>query len=599
MVNVPEEIKDLLHLDSWKKNIRIHFPDGERADICNDQIVMDSVQFTESICSQNTLKFGLCESPIFQCEVIGVSNVTGANIEVYCEVYCDDTVDGAVWQNDLEHYVYQIPYGTFIVQSAKRQADMIHRKIVAYSYLYHALSYEVTEYNSLSAFYACTIVNSSANYSTNIEWMIYGSFPYLFNEKQYNYNTFTFPDRARDYGNTSVATLSNFFKKDNIYYDLVITSGRFHIASSSTNLYVYNFENEDTPENILQKLRTVSDNFAIAFPNVIVDNKPFVLYDYIISHYKSLLKSTFRALRWDYINSQLSGQMDFLVKKGKVVTCPGVVEAYLYGCFSIVVVKHAYDPDYPIFEGNINLLKPDAFAYSIPSSEFDWLSWSLKRKKDSHPYGSYTASGYSARKSFFEVDLFKLINALGELAGVFWDITRDGAKIINIKQNFGMTPSDTLFPSESLHPEGVNGGKLLPQDYQSCWYDDEYEKPYGAIQVLYENSNNVDCLFTLYLDGYDEDSPVDSYKIYSIKGNYIIDSYTWTQSQISAICNRLAPNISGVTYMPVEFVGRGLPYVEAGDTFEILTKSNDSITTIVLNRTIKGEQHLVDSYKSV
>ena len=51
--------------------------------------------------------------------------------------------------------------------------------------------------------------------------------------------------------------------------------------------------------------------------------------------------------------------------------------------------------------------------------------------------------------------------------------------------------------------------------------------------------------------------------------------------------------------MPVEFTGRGLPYVEAGDTFEILTKSNDSITTIVLNRTIKGEQCLIDSYKSV
>ena len=51
--------------------------------------------------------------------------------------------------------------------------------------------------------------------------------------------------------------------------------------------------------------------------------------------------------------------------------------------------------------------------------------------------------------------------------------------------------------------------------------------------------------------------------------------------------------------MTVDFAGRGLPYVEEGDTFEILTKSNDSITTIVLNRTIKGEQTLTDEYKSV
>ena len=50
--------------------------------------------------------------------------------------------------------------------------------------------------------------------------------------------------------------------------------------------------------------------------------------------------------------------------------------------------------------------------------------------------------------------------------------------------------------------------------------------------------------------------------------------------------------------MPVDFKGRGLPYVEAGDTFEILTRSGDSITTIVLNKTTTGEQTLTDNYKS-
>ena len=133
MLNIPYSIKSLLNTDSVNKNIRIHFPNGERSDISNNQIVQDSVEFTESLCSQNTLKFGLCESPIFECEVVGVGNIKGNTIEVYCEVYCDASVSGSVWQNDLQHYVYQIPYGTFVVDSCKRQADMIHRKIVAYS----------------------------------------------------------------------------------------------------------------------------------------------------------------------------------------------------------------------------------------------------------------------------------------------------------------------------------------------------------------------------------------------------------------------------------------------------------------------------------
>ena len=76
--------------------------------------------------------FGLAESPVFECETVGVGNIKGAKIEVFCEVFCDSTVTGAEWKNDLMAYVYAIPYGVFIVDSCKRQADMIHRKITAY-----------------------------------------------------------------------------------------------------------------------------------------------------------------------------------------------------------------------------------------------------------------------------------------------------------------------------------------------------------------------------------------------------------------------------------------------------------------------------------
>ena len=96
MINVPQEIKDILHQDTCPKNIRIHFPNGERTDICNDQIVMDSVSFKESLCSQNSFKFGLAESPIFECEVVGVSINNGATIPVYCAVYCPQTIQGAL-----------------------------------------------------------------------------------------------------------------------------------------------------------------------------------------------------------------------------------------------------------------------------------------------------------------------------------------------------------------------------------------------------------------------------------------------------------------------------------------------------------------------
>ena len=82
MISVPDSIKEKLHLDHCQKNIRIHFPNGERSDICNDLIVKDTVNFTESLCSQETLKFGLSEASVFECETVGVGNIKGATIDV-------------------------------------------------------------------------------------------------------------------------------------------------------------------------------------------------------------------------------------------------------------------------------------------------------------------------------------------------------------------------------------------------------------------------------------------------------------------------------------------------------------------------------------
>ena len=160
MISVPYTIKELYHQDHCYKNIRIHFPNGERTDICNDLIVKDSVSFTESLCSQNTLKFGLCESPIFECEVVGVGNIKGATIEVSVEIECPFSAPGAEWKTDLQKYVYSIPYGAFVVDSCKRQADMIHRKIIAYNSV-AVNAWEVGEIEKLK-------YNLGGNYTPNI-----------------------------------------------------------------------------------------------------------------------------------------------------------------------------------------------------------------------------------------------------------------------------------------------------------------------------------------------------------------------------------------------------------------------------------------------
>jgi len=86
MIKIPDEIKALFKKDNVPKNIRIHFPNGEHEDITNENVIEESMVFTESICSQENLKFGLCESNVLQLETVGVGNIKGCTIEVDLEV---------------------------------------------------------------------------------------------------------------------------------------------------------------------------------------------------------------------------------------------------------------------------------------------------------------------------------------------------------------------------------------------------------------------------------------------------------------------------------------------------------------------------------
>ena len=86
MLNIPEEVRNLFKDSDVRKNIRIHFPNGERPDFINDNIDEESLSFTESICSQDALKFGLCEAPVLEFSTAEIENIKGMEIEASIEV---------------------------------------------------------------------------------------------------------------------------------------------------------------------------------------------------------------------------------------------------------------------------------------------------------------------------------------------------------------------------------------------------------------------------------------------------------------------------------------------------------------------------------
>lgn len=582
MLTIPQEIKDLLHLDHCKKNIRIHFPNGERTDICNDLIVKDSVQFTESLCSQDSLKFGLCESPIFECETVGVGNIKGATIEVSCEVYCNPTVTGAEFKTDIQAFVYAISYGSFTVSDCKRQADMIHRRIVAYG--------------GTSAGYK-DISNPVEVLKDYVQQPSYSSITYEANSFLLALSNIGPNKWSNTLFSATDLTVSQSTRRD-------ISLGRWQYNGRTVAFTAYGYfsgynGNDMTQDSLLSIDGELQENLL---KNIIDD---------IINTFKSydLPANFYDYTKWRKLFNRFRLAPSFL-EQSSYDELPLLCYPYLssgIGCsvrvfYNIEYLTLDYYP--PGSGGNIaTLYVNEDIITNITAKKLDVIYPGLLGFKTLFENVLFIPFGTALTRRFLPPegwDNLKTLTSILELNGLFGYITKDNAfSVINLKRQFGLLPNTTLYPGSTLYPDGVLGGSIKREDYQSCWYDDEYEKPFGAVQCTYKDSNNDEQIVVLYLSGFSSTSDRDTYKTYDFSDNEIIQLGTWTQAQIEAFCQTIANNIEGVSYMPVDFVGRGLPYVEAGDTFEIFTRSNDSITTIVLNKTTSGEQTLTDSYKSV
>lgn len=614
MIEVPQAVKEALHRDTCHKNIRIHFPNGERSDINNDMIVKDSVSFKESLCSQNTLKFGLCESPVFECEVVGVGNIKGAIIEVSCEIEASLDVEGAEYKPDIGMYVYSIPYGIFIIEEAKRQADMLHRRIVAYGRNYPENFDQFSNNVSRQIITKKSYFNS--DYVPDIRKLIFANLlttsnnPFITEGTEYSPESglgdISFrleSDIKRTYQGEAFSRYSVTLELHSSFFrgDVQIGGGVPYIPSS--NLYKIKrtggILNPGFKEALKNILNTYCLNYYTSAPTSfkLIGKTALVADDIIEWLLKGFLDDRYVGTDASCVlfNSELVYPYGFEHEGDSPswrIYIPNDLE------ISVTVKEWSYvTHSVVIYEGTIpfyDVLNTDKLI--TLNIEGNPITMTFKKNyidQDSHSNNRYVIDMGDFKLSQAYTDYY-------ELLGLFGGLNRDGSSsMINIKQQFLLNPEADLYPGASLYPQGVTGGKLLPQDYQSCWYDDDYTIPYGALTCKYKNTTNQDVDFIYYFSGIDENTDTSTYKVYDLSNNSIIKSASWTEAQIMNFCQTIKASIEGVTYMPVDFVGRGLPYVEAGDTFEILTKSNDSITTIVLNRTITGEQTLTDSYKSV
>lgn len=137
MIPVSDNIKQLLMLDKVEKQLTVSFTyKGATAPFLilgNDQIVSESLRIDESLCSGEELSFGSCES--------SSAELTVTNVE--------EDIKGSIMRVMLSIEDNDVPLGVYIVDSAKRQPNLIYKDVVAYDYM-TLFDIDVTEwYKSL------------------------------------------------------------------------------------------------------------------------------------------------------------------------------------------------------------------------------------------------------------------------------------------------------------------------------------------------------------------------------------------------------------------------------------------------------------------
>lgn len=583
MINIPEEVKELYHRDGVFKNIRIHFQEGERSDICNDQIVNNTVKLQESLCSQEHLKFGLCESPTFECEVVGVSNVKGAMIEVYSEIECPQTVEGAEFKTDIQKWVYPVPMGVFKIDSCKRQADMLHRKIIAYS-----LNLEAEhEVNGATAIYINRVFqHSSTAWLRTADWDLYKLFATtskakmggIFNyrpitlEKEMFYYSITEGGYIYDvevYGYCLDYPLSGYFGQEPA---LTYIQGMPQLITNDEEIKdFYNFVIPERFKNNNYQITKDLTSFENAVNNVIVHT--------IKSANDEYWTDVCEFANYFLGSLGLTGSTEQTISFGPQFFIPTHIDYVVYP---------------PEGEREIQTLNIRI------NDEATWPAYICETLTDEPPTIKIPRIINESGNNVPDLSgVFDSFLGYLELNGIFARYNRYySVDLVTIQQIFGLPPGSTLFPGMTIYPESASGGRLYPNEYSSLWYDDDYGMPYGAIKCEFQTTGSDSAEYILYMNGYSEMSPKNSYLTYDISDNYMVKNSKWTFAQIRSLCEKFARNIIGLTYINVSAECIGQPYIEVGDTFEILTKTNDSITMIVLGRTLTGEQLLTDKFTS-
>lgn len=592
MLDIPEYAKSAFRKDGAHKIIRIHFPNGEHEDLVNKDIVTESLRFTESACSEENLKFGLCEASELRFSTIECGNIKGCEIEAAIEVWHDAASDPATGEEADEGY-YSVPLGRFTVDSCRRNADGFKRDVVAYGQNITA----DTQWSSFELWKRSVPVMNNVPYTYDIGRLA---------TAQTNSEQWLTKD-------VSLAPVSSGYIETTYYYQ-VEGYGRVKIRVWYTTTTIINIEDANTDYFIRinftkgsgydQAVRILEEtglrvNGKTANPNW------FNLTDGIGGiNADDIVKSGDILLPKFYILNRLYTEDYVYGGKYYIVTVPfdRILDLEISGLGKWTGAANSFFQIYfPAVPYKMSLVTEDWSETNfelaqLTSDFFELFKWngpsitlSIARKKSStEKINSKSHTLYSITAADNTMLMDGVLNAYVELLGMFGRATRDGGyEFVPVGSTFGLYPSESLYPSETLYPREAHG-TAYRSTYKSLWYDDYEVKPFGTVVCSYVDENGEAQTLVYQFDAEAENT-------YYMTDNYVLQNTQMSEADLKAFLDEyFIPNISNIMYYPTEIEMQGMPYLEAGDTLQVITEEG-GFETIILQRTLSGVQSLTDS----
>lgn len=524
MLNIPEEVKALFKTSDVRKNIRISFPNGEREDITNENLIAESVSFTESVCSQESLTFGLCESSVLEFETAGVENIKGMEIEAFIEIDVtsaeyvtktvkfvdgkasfvveaqsgiiidDETVSVSVYLiEEPETQVMKITMGNvdnntqeikflsnigemveIVLSSSTLEKVNVHYSVgdtrddLPYPYYTIPLGKFIVDSSQKQAdmsrrkVTAYGLVYSSLNQLSSIE------------KAKRNVTCASNTPYRMDAEKFVYSCFTNDYTIPGAKYNDVTGFSSFSSGYSFGSDYYFNTEGKKfafTTEAAEQDLYYVTYNSTYTLQSLREEVEAW-LAENLPSHKDEIVEG-FEM----YADSLLFPEMFYLGTKNYHASGNMKGHRYLYPYSSSGLSYSSYERSLSIptkleirkNDGTVMktfTLRTDSdvtMQYVVLDSEPIWLE--IPRKKNA--YKNYTV----AEQIHYPLEVTE---ALLETQGGFGLYDRNGIfKILRLGENF----------------KNVNGGKISKSEYKSVWYEDKSSYPYGIVSAAYTNSS--------------------------------------------------------------------------------------------------------------